>query len=81
VRLRVWRGGTVTGYWRARSLEVINRVIAEHPEADYSALRKALSAAYPFGEREHWPYKVWLACVREALTARDRQRAWRGVTT
>lgn len=26
-----------------------------------------LREAYPFGERAHWPYKVWLEEIRTAL--------------
>lgn len=30
-------------------------------------LRKALTEAYPWGERENTPYKAWLAEVRRQL--------------
>lgn len=30
-------------------------------------LRKELNKVYPFNEREHHPYKIWLAVVNEAL--------------
>jgi hypothetical protein len=39
--------------------ETIERVGCE----DEKALRKAISEAYPFGQRKHWPYKVWLSEV------------------
>ena len=32
-----------------------------------SELRRILSKKYPFGERLHHPYKVWLRCVDEAI--------------
>jgi hypothetical protein len=41
-------------------------------DADEKAIRKAISAAYPFGERDYWPYKVWLDEVRRQLEARRR---------
>ena len=31
------------------------------------SLRKALREAYPFGEREYWPYKVWCDEIRSQL--------------
>ena len=36
--------------------DVINRVGVE----DEKALKKALFDAYPFGERQYHPYKIWL---------------------
>jgi hypothetical protein len=29
--------------------------------------KKAVSAAYPFGERRYWPYKMWLKAQREYM--------------
>lgn len=34
------------------------------------ALRRLLVDAYPFGERRHWPYRVWLSEVRRSVRAR-----------
>lgn len=45
------------------------RVLACSPE-----LRKALRAAYPFGERKHWPYKVWLAEIQRQVGRRNADR-------
>ena len=47
-------------YWRKRAAPIIASVLAESkgkPEVEVSA---ALRAAYPFGPREHHPYKIWL---------------------
>lgn len=49
------------GRWRKRSRAVICDVIAANPDADTAALLTLVDAAYPFGEREHHPYKAWLA--------------------
>lgn len=35
-----------------------------------SELKRALKDAYPFGERKHWPYKIWCGCVKRALAGR-----------
>lgn len=46
--------------WREQSAAVIARVVAEVGVNDQVALKKALFEAYPFGERQYYPYKVWL---------------------
>jgi len=53
--------------WRTRAARVIAKVIQEVGTDDPKALRKAISKAYPFGPREHWPYKVWLSEVKRQL--------------
>ena len=44
--------------WRKIAKGIISEVLADRlpPKAE----RKALTQAYPFGERARWPYKVWL---------------------
>jgi hypothetical protein len=42
------------------------------PETGIEELRKRLSAAYPFGERKYWPYKVWLSEVNRTIAAVER---------
>lgn len=55
-------------HWRARAREVIADVIERVGTADVEATIRAIDAAYPFGEREHWPYRMWLRERRAALT-------------
>jgi hypothetical protein len=64
----------VTSYWRARARTVIGEAIAAGQAAgeDLAAITRRIDAAYPFGPREHWPYKVWL---NERSHALDRLRA------
>lgn len=52
--------------WRDTSREVITKVIAECERngADYAEIRRRISAAYPFGPRRYWHYKVWLSEVK-----------------
>jgi hypothetical protein len=45
--------------WREKSAAVIARVVAEVGTDDQKALKKALFDAYPFGERQYHPYKIW----------------------
>ena len=50
--------------WRIRSRQVIAEVMASVPaDATLPQVRKALRDAYPFGAREHHPYKVW--CIEQ----------------
>lgn len=64
------------GTWRSSARRRIQKVIAEVGMADEAALRKAISAAYPFGARSHYPYKVWLDEVKKQIAAQKRMRAW-----
>lgn len=69
----------MASYWRVKSNEVITQVIAEVGCEDDKRLRKAISEAYPFGERKHWPYKVWLDEVKRVLDRRSTYYAKRTV--
>lgn len=52
--------------WRRVSREVIDRVVAEH-KANGGDLKKMIDAAYPFGQRQYHPYKIWLSERKAAL--------------
>ncbi len=52
--------------WRQIAVYAIATVQLKNPDAHGDELRDLLRDAYPFGPRKHWPYRVWLACVREA---------------
>lgn len=54
--------------WYNSSVAHIKAVDAALP-ADISVedRRKAISAAYPFGERRYFPYKMWLKAQREYM--------------
>ena len=54
-------------YWNAKSREVINAVVAEVGVEDETALRKAILAAYPFGERRYQPYKIYLEETKKTM--------------
>lgn len=57
--------------WRQAANEVIERVLAELPaEATDQDKANALSRAYPFGAKEHHPYKIWRDAVRRAIGVR-----------
>ena len=50
--------------WRKRSAAVLNALRPQLEGLDHEEQRKAISAAYPFGERAMHPYKVWLSECR-----------------
>lgn len=59
--------------WAEHSRAVIERTLAGLPkDADLADVRKALHAAYPFGERKMHPYKVWCAEQRKVLATFER---------
>jgi len=53
--------------WRDLARPIIARVIAEVGTSDMRALRRALRAAYPFGERKYHPYRIWCSEIRVQL--------------
>jgi hypothetical protein len=63
--------------WRDRARPIIARVLQEYAGASERDIRKALREAYPFGPREHWPYKVWCDEVAEqrGTAARKERKA------
>lgn len=54
----------MASYWREVSAPIVAEVVRRVGLADRKALRKALRDAYPFGERERWPYKAWIAEIK-----------------
>lgn len=50
----------MTSSWREYAKPIIAKVLAENKGKSEKEIRKALHDAYPFGEREYHPYKIWL---------------------
>lgn len=46
--------------WRGKCAPIIAEVLAANVGADEKTIRAALFEAYPFGPRQHHPYKIWL---------------------
>lgn len=61
--------------WRAISAPIIAEIVRRVGREDVRALRKALREAYPFGPRQHWPYKVWCDEVRAQLGLKSHAAA------
>lgn len=57
--------------WRDEAARVLRETDAQLPaEATFAQVRKAYRAAYPFGERACFPYKVW--CEEQEFFLRRR---------
>jgi len=54
----------MTRTWRQVAAPIIFNVLRETEGRSEREIRKALRAAYPFGERKHFPYKTWLDEIR-----------------
>lgn len=70
-------GVRVRRTWKDAAQQVIREVEEQHPDSTDEELRTLISAAYPFGERRMWPYKVWLREVKAAEESRQRRRRWK----
>lgn len=58
----------ITSRWREHARNVIRDTLAGlSANADDKIKRAALRDAYPFGPREHHPYKIWCDEVRRVL--------------
>ena len=53
--------------WAVAAAPIVAEVIRTVGRSDRKALRKALTDAYPWGERENTPYKAWLSEIRRQL--------------
>jgi hypothetical protein len=63
-----------TSHWRLAARQVIRRVLDGLPaNVTEAQARAALNREYPFGTREHHPYRCWLAEVRLALGKASRK--------
>lgn len=57
--------------WRAHAAPIIARVLRETSGQSADARRKALHDAYPFGPRQHHPYKIWLDEIKRQTGRKD----------
>ena len=54
----------MTSFWRRHAAPIVAEVLARTEGKPEAEVRAALRAAYPFGPREHHPYKIWLDEIR-----------------
>jgi hypothetical protein len=58
--------------WADKSRHAIEAALRTLPgDANEDDRRKAIDAAYPFGERSLFPYKAWLRVRREYLRPKN----------
>lgn len=58
--------------WTDKARRAIAAAHAELPEdISFTARKKAIRAAYPFGVRQYWPHKAWCKAQREYLRRYD----------
>lgn len=60
--------------WREIARPIIQQVLRDHEDCDDATIKKALLEAYPFGERAHHPYLVWL----DEIKVQRGKKGWRG---
>ena len=70
--------------WRRIAAPIIARVLAENAGKHEPEVRAALRSVYPFGPREHHPYRIWLDEIRvqtgrRKLTLRERRMQGRPI--
>ena len=53
--------------WQEIAVATIHSAADGYIGDDLDELEREIRAAYPFGERKRWPYKVWLKCVNEYM--------------
>lgn len=62
--------------WYLASKNAIKIAHESIPDAaTFAERKKAIQAAYPYGERRYWPYKMWLKAQREYLARYDDKPA------
>lgn len=50
--------------WRAKAIPIVRAVLAETAGKSETEISTALFEAYPFGQRQYYPYKIWLDEIR-----------------
>lgn len=53
--------------WRDSARPIIVNVLKENQGKPEKEIKKALYEAYPFGERNYHPYKIWLDEIKVQL--------------
>lgn len=60
--------------WREQAAEAIQAAHEALPkDVSFEDRKKAIDAVYPFVERKHYPYKMWLEERRKYLTQYDNR--------
>lgn len=57
--------------WRDRARPIVDRVLQENHGKSEKEIRTALREAYPFGTKQHHPYKIWLDEIDRQMHPRN----------
>lgn len=61
--------------WRGIAAPIIERTLRATRGADEKTRAAALRAAYPFGQRQYHPYKIWLDEIKIQTGKKSRYGA------
>lgn len=67
--------------WREHARPIIAKLLTSAKEEAWGEerLKKALYDAYPYGQRQYHPYKIWLDEIRVQRGLKPRPERMRGV--
>lgn len=51
-------------YWRDKAAPIVRQVLADTKGRPECEIKAALRDAYPFGQRQYHPYKIWCDEIR-----------------
>lgn len=51
--------------WREHCAPIIHEVLERTKDLPEKDIKAALKSAYPFGEKLHHPYKIWLSEIKK----------------
>jgi hypothetical protein len=60
--------------WRERARPIILKVLADNDDKTFTEISAALRQAYPFGNTDHWPYKIWCRERKYQLDLRELRK-------
>lgn len=60
--------------WREHARPIVWRVIQENAGKTEKEIRAALFDAYPYGQRKHHPYKIWLDEIKKQLISSKKPK-------
>ena len=58
--------------WRDIAAPIIAEVLTKNKNMPDSVIKKALFEAYPFGQRQYHPYKIWLDEIKRQTGKKKR---------
>lgn len=66
---------TTGSRWRDQAIPIIRAIIERIGIDDKRALQRALSNAYPWGEKRMHPYRIWRDEIRRQLEGQQHRKS------